>query len=42
MRAGQVYGLSAQGDVRKATGGKGTPEVPVAWTGACGTGHAES
>ena len=37
-----MYGFSAQGDVRKGIGGKGTPEAPVAWTGASGTGHAES
>ena len=42
MRAGRVYGFTAQGDVRKGTGGKGTAEAPVAWTGASGTGHAES
>ena len=42
MRAGQVYGFAAQGDVRKGTGGKGTAEAPVAWTRASGTGHAES
>ena len=42
MRAGRVYGFAAQGDVRKGTGGKGTAEAPVAWTGASGTGHAES
>ena len=42
MRAGRVYGFAAQGDVRKATGEKGTAEAPVAWTGASGTGNAES
>ena len=42
MRAGRVYGFAAQGDVRKETGGKGTAEVPVTWTGASGNGHAES
>ena len=42
MRAGRVYGVAAQGDVRKGTGAKGTAEAPVAWTGASGAGHAES
>ena len=37
-----MYRFTAQGDVRKGTGGKGTAEAPVAWTGASGTGHAES
>ena len=32
MRAGRVYSFTAQGDVRKGTGGKGTAEAPVAWT----------
>ena len=41
MRAGRVYGVAAQGDARKGTGGKGTAEAPVAWTGASGAGHAE-
>ena len=42
MRAGQAYGFTAQGDVRKGTGGKGTAEAPVVWTGVSETGHAES
>ena len=42
MRARQVYGFTAQGDVRKEAGGKGTAEAPVAWTGASGPGHTES
>ena len=37
-----MYGFTLQGDVRKGTRGKGTVEAPVAWTGASGTGHAES
>ena len=42
MRAGRVYGFTAQGDVRKGTGGKGAAAAPIAWTGASGTGHTES
>ena len=42
MRAGQVQGFTAQGDVRKGTGGEGAAEAPVAWTGASRTGHTES
>ena len=42
MRAGRVYGFTAQGDVRKGTRGKGAAEAPVAWTGASGIGHTES
>ena len=42
MRAGQVYGFTAQGDVWKGTGGKGAAEAPIAWTGASGTGHTEA
>ena len=37
-----MYGFTTQGYVRKGTGGKGTAEAPVAWTGASGTGHTES
>ena len=42
MRAGWVYDFTAQRDVCRGTGGKGAAEVPVAWTGASGTGHTES
>ena len=42
MRAGRVYGFTAQGDARKGTGGKGSAKAPVAWTGASGAGHTES
>ena len=38
---GRVYSFTAQGDVRKGTGGEGTAEAPVAWTGASGTGYSE-
>ena len=42
MRAGWMNSVAARGDSWRGTGGKGAAVAPVTWTGASGTGHAES